>query len=269
MSVQNLTTRKQILFIIGLNAIISALISVIVGLLMIRPAHVASTPASTKAPLGAAGVTTATPTGAPVIHIVKAGDTISGLAYQYDVPEADIIAANQLQNPNFLQLGMELIIPVGGLAQITPTWTPQPTPTETPIPFQPPPVNQTSTALAEAGITATSLPTIQTGETQVEISEVIEPGNADREAVVITNKGTQRIDLKGWTLNDADGNVYTFLSFVLWPGGNVMVNTRMGQDGSPTVNQLYWTKLKPIWTVGETATLKNATGTAVNTYKVK
>jgi hypothetical protein len=48
-----------------------------------------------------------------------------------------------------------------------------------------------------------------------------------------------------------------------------MVNTRMGQDGSPTVNQLYWTKLKPIWTVGETATLKNATGTAVNTYKVK
>jgi LysM repeat protein len=269
MSVQSLLTRKQILVIIGVNAAISAVISLIVGLLLFRPAQLASTPTPAKAALGTPGAAAVTPTGAPVVHTVQSGDTISGLALKYDVPAEDIIAANQLQNPNFLQVGAELIIPVGGLAQITPTWTPQPTPTETPIPFEPPSVSLTATALAQAGVTATALPTIPAGESQVEITEIIGPGNADREAVVITNKGTQRIDMKGWILNDTQGNAYTFLNFVLWPGGNVMVNTRMGQDGSPTVNQLYWGKLQSIWTVGELATLKDTTGTVVNTFTVK
>ncbi len=57
--------------------------------------------------------------------------------------------------------------------------------------------------------------------------------------------------MKGWILSDAEGNAYTFLELSPVAGGNVMVNTRMGQDGSPAVNQLYWGKLKPIWTVGE------------------
>lgn len=270
MSILSLLTRKQTLLIIGVNAIISAVISLIVGLILMRPGQTVVTPAPTKAaPATQAAAAAATPTSAEVVHVVQAGDTISGLALKYDVPEADIIAANDLQNPNFLQLGAELKIPVGGLPQITPTWTPQPTPTETPIPFEPPSVNQTATALAQAGVTATSLPTMPAGESKVEITEVISPGNADREAVVITNKGTQRLDMKGWTLNDAEGNAYTFLNFVLWPGGNVMVNTRLGQDGSPAVNQLYWGKLKGMWTVGEVVTLKDTAGAAVATFTVK
>jgi len=269
MSVQNLLTRKQILLIIGVNAAISAVISLIVGLLLIRPAGVASTPAPTRAATATAGAAGVTPTGAPIVHIVQSGDTISGLAFKYDVPEEDIIAANNLQNPNFLTLGTELIIPLGGLPQITPTWTPQPTPTETPIPFEPPSADLTATALAEAGVTATSLPTVPVGESLVEITEVIGPGNADREAVVITNKGKQRIDMQGWILTDAEGNAYTFLNFSLWPGGNVMVNSRMGQDGSPAVNQLYWGKLKPIWALGELATLKDTAGQVVATFTVK
>ncbi len=270
MAVQSLLTRKQILLIIGVNAVISAVISLIVGLLLVRPAQVASTPTPTKAAAAATqAVAGITPTGAPVVHVVQSGDTISGLALKYDVPEGDIIAANDLQNPNFLQLGTELKIPVGGLPQITPTWTPQPTPTETPLPYEPPSVNQTATALAEAGVTATGLPTVPAGESKVEITEVISAGNADREAVVITNKGTQRLDMKGWTLSDAEGNSYTFLNFVLWPGGNVMVNTRLGQDGSPAVNQLYWGKLKSIWTAGEVVTLKDTAGAAVATFVVR
>ena len=269
MSVLSVLTRKQTLLIIGVNAVISAVISLIIGLVLIRPAHVAVTSTPTKAALVATQPAEATPTSAVVVHVVQSGDTISGLALKYDVPEADIIAANDLQNPNFLQLGAELKIPIGGLPQITPTWTPQPTPTETPIPFEPPSVNLTATALAQAGVTATSLPTMPAGESKVEITEVISPGNADREAVVITNKGTQRVDMKGWTLNDAEGNAYTFLNFVLWPGGNVMVNSRLGQDGSPTVNQLYWGKLKAMWTVGETVTLKDTAGATVATFVVK
>jgi LysM repeat protein len=271
MSIQNLLTRKQILFVIGVNAVISVVISLVVGLVLIRPNRVALTPVPTKVALVATGAAASTPTAAPIIHTVVSGDTISGLALKYDVPEEDIIAANNLANPNFLTLGTELIIPVGGLPKITPTWTPQPTPTETSIPFEPPSVNLTATALAELGVTATGLPTQipVTGEVLIQITEIIEPGNADRESVVITNKGGQVVDLKGWTLSDAGGNSYAFPSFRLYAGGNVMVNTRMGENGSPSVNQLYWGKLTPIWSVGETATLKDATGKAIATFTVR
>ncbi|MBN1137200.1 MAG: lamin tail domain-containing protein [Anaerolineae bacterium] len=268
MSILSLLTRKQILFIIGLNAAISLVISLIVGLLLIRPNRAASTPAPTKAALATPGAAAVTPTAAPVVHVVQSGDTISGLALKYDVPEEDIIAANQLENPNFLTLGMELIIPVGGLPQITPTWTPQPTPTETDIPFEPPSVNQTATALAEAGVTATGFPTQPpvAGEIQIQITEVVAPGNADREAVVIANKGKQVVDMQGWTLSDAGGNVYAFPSFRLYAGGSVTVNTRIGVDGP---NQLYLNKLTPIWTVGEQVTLKDTADKAVAIFTVK
>jgi len=268
MSIKNLLMQKQTLLIIGVNAAISVVISLIIGLALIRPARVASTPPPTRAIAATPGVAAATPTGAATVHIVQSGDTISALALQYDVPEADIIAANQLENPNFLQVGTELIIPVGGLPQITPTWTPQPTPTDTPIPFEPPSVNQTATALAEAGVTATGFPTQPpvTGEIQVQITEITAPGNADREAVVIINKGKQVIDLQGWTLNDAAETVYTFPSFRLYAGGSVTVNTRIGVDGS---NQLYLNKLTPIWAIGDTAVLKDTAGNAVATLAVK
>jgi len=271
MSIRKLLMQKQTLLIIGVNAVLSIIISLIVGLLLIRPERVAVAPTPAKAALAATGAAAITPTGAPVVHVVVSGDTISGLALKYDVPEGDIVAANQLQNPNYLTLGTELIIPVGGVAQITPTWTPQPTPTETPIPFEPPSANQTATALAELGVTATGLPTQPpaTGEILIQITEIIEPGNADREAVVITNKGKQVVDLQGWTLSDTRGNSYEFPSFRLYAGGNVMVNTRLGQNGSPSVNQLYWGKLTPIWRLGETATLKDTTEKVVANFAIK
>jgi hypothetical protein len=140
-------TRKQMALIIAVNAVISTVISLIVVLLVIRPDKVAVTPSvlpATMAPTQAAGATTPTP-GA-VVHTIQAGDTISGLAFQYDVPEADIIAANNLENPNFLQVGVELVIPIGGVIEATATFTPAPTPTDTPIPFEPPSADMTATA---------------------------------------------------------------------------------------------------------------------------
>jgi len=266
-------TRKQIAFVIGVNAVISAAISIIVVLLLARPIQIGTTPTPTSGP--SQGTTpipegiTATPTPEVVIHVVQSGDTISGLALQYDVPETDIIAANQLVNANFLQVGMELIIPVGGVPQATATFTPAPTPTDTPIPFEPPSAEMTATAAAETGATATLLPTPfpETGELQVEISEILAPGQIDQERVSITNLGEGLADMQGWTLSDADGNVYTFSNFRLWAGGGMAVHTRIGQDGSPPAN-FYWGKLEAIWSTGEIATLKDAAGTTISTYVV-
>jgi LysM repeat protein len=188
----------------------------------------------------------------------------------YDVPAEDIIAANQLQNPNFLQVGMRLNIPVGGVTLATATLTPVPTATETPLPVVPPSAERTATAAAAAGATATDLPTPvpATGELQVEITEIIGVGQGDQEQVVITNSGERLADMQGWKLRDSDGNEFVFPNFRLWRNGSATVHTRMGQDGNPP-SHFYWKKLEPVWSAGEEARLENAAGETVSTYIVE
>lgn len=263
-------TRKQTAFIIVVNAAISALISVVVALLVIRPVRVALTSTPTIAPTATQAVAGTVPSPEPVVHVVQSGDTISGLAFQYDVPEADIIAANQLQNPNLLRVGSELIIPVGGYVPETPTLTPVPTATDTPIPFEPPSADLTATAAAEAGAAATSLPTPMPipGGGQVQISEILGAGQVEDEEVIIANAGDGVADMQGWTLSDANGNTYTFSNLRLWAGGSVTVYTRIGQDGNPP-GSFFWGKLEAIWSPGEVGTLKDAEGNTIATYTVQ
>jgi LysM repeat protein len=264
-------TRKQMALIIVVNAVISTVISLLVVLLLVRSDKVGETPMvqSTAAPTEAVVEAEVTPTPGIVVHVIQGGDTISGLAFQYDVPEADIIAANNLENPNFLQVGMEIVIPIGGVVEATATFTPAPTPTDTPIPFEPPSAEMTATAAAEAGLVATAEPTasLATGDIQIDITEMIGPGQLEQERVVITNNGDGLADMQGWMLSDNEGNVYTFPNFRLWAGGNVTVHTHIGQDGNPPAN-FYWGKLEAVWSTGETATLANSQGEVVSTYVI-
>jgi LysM repeat protein len=266
--------RKQLIltiaFIVALNAAISAVISVAVVLLMTETTEVALVPTPTSAAMATQPVTEVGPTPELVTHIVRSGDTISGLAFEYDVPEQDIIAANQLENPNFLQVGMELVIPVGGLSEATATFTPAPTPTDTPIPFEPPSAELTATAAAVLGATATPLPTPlpSGGELRIEISEILGAGQVDQERVVLTSVGDQLADMRGWTLSDDEGNVYTFPNFRLWAGGSVTVHTRVGADGNPPAN-LYWGKLEPVWSAGEVVRLRDSQGAGISTATVE
>jgi LysM repeat protein len=266
-------SRKQLVlivaFIIALNAAISAMISVAVVLLMTETTEVALGPTPTTAATATQPVSVEGPTSEVITHIVRSGDTISGLAFEYDVPEQDIIAANQLENPNFLQVGMELIIPVGGLSEATATFTPAPTPTDTPIPFEPPSAELTATAAAVLGATATPLPTPlpSGGELRIDILEVLGAGQIDQERVVLTSIGDQLADMQGWTLSDDEGNVYTFPNFRLWAGGSVTVHTRVGTDGNPPAN-LYWGKLEPVWSAGEVIRLRDGQGAEISSATV-
>lgn len=263
-------TRKQIAFILLANAVISVVISILVSLLLNRPQEI-TVVISPTIEFSTTGSVTEPITSTPevVVHVVASGDTISGLAFEYNVPEAEIIAANNLENPNFLQVGMSLIIPVGGLPQVTATFTPAPTPSDTPIPFEPPSANLTATAAATAGATTTPFPTPLpgTGEREVVISEILFPGDGTQEQVVITNNGSQLADLLGWTLSDSDGNIYEFGNVRLWSAGSATVHTRVGQDGSPPTHY-FWGKLEAIWSSGETATLKDREGQVVSTFTV-
>jgi hypothetical protein len=106
-----------------------------------------------------------------------------------------------------------------------------------------------------------------TGELQIEITEVIGAGDVEQERVIILNAGDRLADMQGWTVSDANGNVYTFPNFRLWAAGSVTVHTRIGQDGNPPTN-FFWGKLEPIWMLGEVVTLKSAEGDVIATHVV-
>ena len=74
---------------------------------------------------------TPAPTPTPVIYVVKSGDTLLSIALEFGTTVAAIQQANGIINPAALQIGQELVIPLGpggveAARQILPTPTPLP-----------------------------------------------------------------------------------------------------------------------------------------------
>jgi LysM repeat protein len=148
----------QMALIIGVNAVISLVISVAVVLIagrQVAPGDVASVPGdigTQAATVSAPEIATTVPTTNPessqpnpsvtrvesVTYEVQAGDTLSVIAGKFSVSLYDLMVANGLSDENFIQVGQVLVIPLGGLPTTTPTFTPVPQPTATPLPFDPP-----------------------------------------------------------------------------------------------------------------------------------
>jgi LysM repeat protein len=57
---------------------------------------------------------TTSTTPAPVSYVVKAGDTLSGIAVQFRVSVSAIASANGLSNPNVISVGQVFVIPQPG-----------------------------------------------------------------------------------------------------------------------------------------------------------
>ncbi|MGC8878574.1 MAG: LysM peptidoglycan-binding domain-containing protein [Anaerolineae bacterium] len=74
---------------------------------MMTPTLTETLPVETRPP-----ASTETPT--PVIYVVQSGDTLLAIAAQYGVSVQDLQAANGIEDPTRLQIGQQLIIPVGG-----------------------------------------------------------------------------------------------------------------------------------------------------------
>lgn len=56
-------------------------------------------------------VQSALPLAAPLVHRVKTGDTLIGIAAQYNVTVDQIVAANGLLSANYINIGDDLVIP--------------------------------------------------------------------------------------------------------------------------------------------------------------
>ena len=187
------------------------------------------------------------PEQGPPIHIVAVGDTLGNLSQFYDVSMEDIMAANDLSNADFLFVGQQLIIPVGGL----PTATPEPTSTATPN-TPPSPV-------------ATEPP--EAGEVLIEITTVQGVGQLEGEAVQIVNNGTRQAALLNWEVRDEADHVYTFGQQTIFGegAGVVTLHTGVGED---TVTAVYWNLAEAVWESGETVTLVDADGAERATFVI-
>jgi competence protein ComEC len=193
-------------------------------------------------------VLTATPR--PTSYTVKPGDTLSSISRDFDVPLADLLAANNLGDGDLLTIGQKIVIPVDGAA-----------PVPSPTPIRPRPV--VTASVTTAGVTATQ--SIALGDAFVTIREITDGGALAQEAVILTNIGA-KVNLIGWTLVDSEGRKFTFPDLTLLTEAEVKVHTTSGTN---TATDLYWGQTAPRWSAsGTIAYLRDPAGKLIATYRV-
>ena len=293
---------SQLALIIGVNAVISLIISVGVVLIATRqglPGEATATLATeaggvitetVQAEASVAGTDNeiggeAAAGGTPVqtvTYTVEAGDTLSLIAEKFVVPISDLMTANGLTNQDFIQIGQELIIPVGGLSTPTPTFTPAPIPTDTPLPFDPPTplpegaqipsepvvtVGPSPTPTASPTPSPTLLPTSTLppfDEINVAVSEVIGAGDLLQETLVILNQGAGT-SLKDWKLEGSPLGPVIFPDIIIFSGGSIRIHTAAGQN---TAGDLYLNQGEPAWPPGTTIILSDANNNEISRFTV-
>ena len=283
----NLKT-KHLWLIIGVNAIISVVVSLLVVLIIgpwlfngaIGDVDKASTgegagSVAEGTPLDSLASPTSnlpptpTPTPEPQLYTVVEGDSLSLIAARFEVSMIDIMQANGFNNPDFIKAGQVLLIPIGGLPDETATPVNIP-PTETPIDFEPP-TAESNTPPDDITITSTPIPTTIPTPTAppldkiiVKISNVLGYGQIEQEMVIITNEGPG-VNLSGWQLTGSRLKNYAFPNLFLWSGGSVRVHTKSGAN---TPSDLYWGQSEAHWFSGDTITLEDEAGEIIAAYPI-
>jgi LysM repeat protein len=192
---------------------------------------------------------TFTPTdasGCPT-HALVEGEFLGAIATQYGVTVQQIREANELapEDDTRLQIGDVLIIPVEGCGLSTRTPTPTLSPTVR-ITDTPPP--SSTPVAAQAGA-------------QLEVVDVVSAGDITEEQIVIRNNSDGLVEIGGWTLEDGDGNTYTFPDYQMFGGRSVLLYTR---EGDNTPRALYWGLEQAIWgDPRQTITLRDRGGETV------
>lgn len=201
-----------------------------------------------------------------ILHSIADGDTPYGVALQYGADFFRLMEVNGLndETASLLQIGDTLIVPLEGCPLSGPITTPAPTVEA---------ADATEEATAEATpelftATPTVRPTLTLPPTatnaQVEIAEVRGVGDITAESIVIRNNGNN-VNMRGWSITDAQGNTYTFAERILFSQGLVTVNSRVGQD---TPVALFWNRTAPAFEPGDVVTLRDDKGVVQSSFRV-
>ncbi|TFH33450.1 MAG: LysM peptidoglycan-binding domain-containing protein [Anaerolineales bacterium] len=240
-SVRRATWRQYLLYL-GLNVLVSAFtILIVLSLWDRRDRSPLVTPTATTDVIGqvASVVPTITPIPAPSLtphtYTVRVGDTLSDIAGTLDVSVEALMSANRLQNANALTAGQVLIIPDGEPSGSTSDSTPTPTRTSA-----------------------------DSGQGEVVINAIDAPGNLELEAVRLLNAGGE-VSMAGWTLDDGQGQVFTFPDFTFYSTGAIDIHTRAGTN---TTIDLYWGLDEAVWTAGKTIYLRDASSNLQSTFTI-
>lgn len=182
-----------------------------------------------------------------VTYTVQQGDTLSGIAQDHDISLEELIGANDLVNPDFLQIGQTLTIPQGETenspVSVATTTSPDGVPSEERDDLE--------------------LPTLTpSGPSLVEIVTVLNAGDLAAETLILENRGGP-VNLEAWSLSTATEDTFVFPPLTLFTEATLQVHSANGEDAP---RDLYWGRVEPAWQVGELVTLRDADGNVVDTY---
>lgn len=248
-------SRRQLLFTLLLNALVSLAIAVavvwvaeqrrpdaeelaalytpeppVVLIVTPTPAAQSAQPAATSIPeQPAATATNPTQSATAEVYVVQAGDSLLGIALKFGLTIDALMQANNLTNPDFVFVGQRLTIPSAG----------------------------GSPADSSGGSAPAAAPTPAPGGLELRVEQ---PGNLAQEQVQVINDSDTALNLQGWSLSREGGPIYTFGNVPIFPGGSVRVHSGNGQANS--IN-LYWERSEPVWSSGAVARLRNPEGTVV------
>ena len=208
-------------------------------------AAVSDEPTLTRAPSRAP---TSTP-DAPLTYTVRAGDTLSAIAQEHDVSMDALAAANDLPDPDVLQIGQVLIVP-----ETEPAAPALETEVSTAFPSVEP---EEEDAILPPTLTPSGPPVVEISDTQ---------GLGDLAAESLTLKNTGgTVSLENWILSDSTDDRFVLPALTLFPDGEVRVFSSGGDD---TPRELYWNRTEPAWEPGELVTLRDEKGNVVDTLIV-
>lgn len=213
------------------------------------------------------GTATALPENC-ILHVLQSGDTPFGIAEQYGADGFAVMEVNGLNDETaaLLQIGDVLIVPLEGCPLTAEDIaTAVPTDEEGEVLSADATEESTAESTAEPTIRPTLTLPPTAASAQVQIVQVVSPGDVTAEGISIRNNG-ESININGWTLTDSNENTYTFSERLLFSNASITLFTRTGQD---TAIVAFWNRNSPIFTEpGNVLTLADQNGVVQSTYRV-
>ncbi len=113
---------------------------------------------------------------------------------------------------------------------------------------------------------ATATPIAASVNTGIRLASVDNAGALETEAINIGNDSDLAVNLQGWRLEREGGPAYTFGNILLFPGSGLKLHSAGGTDSSVDV---YWNQPAAVWSAGAAARLINPQGAEVSRLSVQ